>query len=91
MHERTGAVQWFADDRALADAAAVDAAGGAFPPGPLRGLPITVKDWIDVEGFPCAGGSARHLDRRPAEDATVVARLRGAGAVVCARPARGTA
>lgn len=78
-------MQWFDDDRALADAAAVDAGGDAIPPGPLRGLPITVKDWIDVEGFPCAGGSPHHDDRRPGEDATVVARLRAAGAVVCAK------
>lgn len=78
-------MQWFDDDRALADAARVDAAGDRIPSGPLRGLPITVKDWIDVEGFPCAGGSPHHVDRRPEEDATVVARLRASGAVVCAK------
>lgn len=85
VHDRTGAVQWFDDDRALLDAAAVDAAGPAIPTSPLRGLPITVKDWIDVAGFPCAGGSPTHLDRRPDVDATAVARLRAAGAVVCAK------
>ncbi len=85
VHDRTGAVQWFDDDRALLDAAAVDAAGSTIPTSPLRGLPITVKDWIDVAGFPCAGGSPTHLDRRPDMDATAVARLRAAGAVVCAK------
>lgn len=78
-------MQWFDDGRALADAATIDTAGDAIPNGPLRGLPITVKDWIDVEGFPCAGGSPRHVDRRPHEDATVVARLRATGAVMCAK------
>lgn len=82
----TNAVASFDDTRALADARALDrlAATGA-PLGPLHGLPITVKDWIDVEGFVCAGESDRHLDRRPTVDATVVARLRAAGAVVVAK------
>lgn len=70
-----------AADRALADSAAAL--------GPLHGVPITVKDWIDVAGFPCAGESARHRDRRPTEDATVVARLRAAGAIVIAKTAAG--
>jgi amidase len=46
---------------------------------------VTVKDWIDVEGFPCAGESDEHRDRRPRVDATVVQRLRQAGAVVVAK------
>ena len=83
LDARTHAVQWFEDERVLADAAALDAATNA--PGPLHGLAVTVKDWIDVEGFPCAGTSASHHDRRPTEDATVVARLRAAGAVVLAK------
>lgn len=88
VHSRTNAVAWFDDDRALADAAALDeqfVRSGAV--GPLHGLPITVKDWIDVAGFPCAGGSADHRDRRPSRDATVVARLRRAGAVVLCKTA----
>lgn len=83
VHARTNAVPWFDDDRALADAALVDrqfAARGVV--GPLHGLPITVKDWIDVEGFPCTGGYADAAGRRPGRDATVAARLRAAGAVV---------
>jgi amidase len=53
--------------------------------GPLHGLPVTVKDWIDIEGFPCSGESVEHRGRRPAVDATVVARVRQAGAVVVAK------
>lgn len=50
--------------------------------GMLHGIPIGVKDVIDVAGFPTRAGSAV-LDRRPAKrDAPVVARLRAAGAVV---------
>jgi amidase len=85
VHARTNAVAWFDDDRALADAARLDAAFAAGGPvGPLHGLPVTVKDWIDVEGFPCAGDTGE-TDRRPDRDATVVRRMRAAGAVVLAK------
>ncbi|HEX9260181.1 MAG TPA: amidase family protein, partial [Acidimicrobiales bacterium] len=88
VHGETGAIAWFDDERALADAAALDEAYRAGGPvGPLHGLPVTVKDWIDVAGFPCAGGQGDHRDRRPSRDATVVARLRHAGAVVLAKTA----
>ena len=83
---QTNAIASFEDERALADARELDdewARSGAV--GPLHGLPITVKDWIDVEGFRCEGEEARHTDRRPEQDATVVARLRRAGAVVVAK------
>jgi amidase len=82
---RTNAVAFFEDERALADARRLDRAfteDGIV--GPLHGLPITVKDWIDVEGFPCAGVTGAS-GRRPGQDATVVARLRQAGAVVVAK------
>lgn len=85
LHRTTNAVAAFEDIRAMSDAIGLDDAfvrGG--PVGPLHGLPITVKDWIDVEGFPCAGVTGDHT-RRPATDATVVRRLRAAGAVVVAK------
>ncbi|MBS1844160.1 MAG: amidase [Actinobacteria bacterium] len=62
-----------------AEAAAVDAAGGR--PGPLAGMPICVKDIVDVGGMPTTAGAA-DWGRHPAEDATVVARLRAAGAAI---------
>lgn len=86
LDARTNAMAAFEDERALADADRLDqafAAGGAT--GPLHGLPVTVKDWIDVAGFRCAGESDRYRDRRPLADATAVARLRRAGAVVVAK------
>lgn len=66
------------------DAVALSAAAAA-PQGPLHGEAITVKDWIDVAGFRCSGGQLRHTGRRPPEDASAVARLRAAGAVVVAK------
>ena len=73
-------------DGALRAARAADAArvaGGVL--GPLHGVPITVKDWIDVRGLPCSGGEVARLGRVPAADATAVARLRAAGAIVLAK------
>jgi allophanate hydrolase len=66
---------------ALAEAAAVDAAVAAGEQLPLAGLVAAVKDNIDVAGLPTTAGapSYKYL---PALDATAVARLRGAGAVV---------
>ena len=63
------------------------AAEGDAADGVLAGEPITVKDWIDVAGFRCSGGEVDHVDRRPEVDATAVARLRAAGAVVIAKTA----
>ena len=68
---------------ARAAARAADAARATGRPlGPLHGVPITVKDWIDVAGLPCSGGEAARLGRVAREDATAVARLRSAGALI---------
>lgn len=54
---------------------------------PLAGVPIGVKDNLPVAGLPTTSGS-RATDRSPADrDATVVARLRAAGAVVVGKTA----
>jgi Asp-tRNA(Asn)/Glu-tRNA(Gln) amidotransferase A subunit family amidase len=58
-----------------------DPAGGADPLRPLAGLPICVKDIVDVAGMPTTAGGADWV-RHPEADATVVARLRAAGAIV---------
>jgi aspartyl-tRNA(Asn)/glutamyl-tRNA(Gln) amidotransferase subunit A len=51
--------------------------------GPLHGIPIAVKDIIDVAGLPTRCGSESRADTAPAsQDATVVRRLRQAGAVL---------
>lgn len=51
---------------------------------PLAGLPLAVKEIIDVAGFPITRGSAVFADRVALEDATVIRRLRDAGAMVLA-------
>ncbi len=79
-----GAVAALEPDRTLADAAESDARLRDRTARVLEGVPITVKDWIDVEGWPIAGSSAELRDRRAPRDATAVARLRAAGAVVTA-------
>ena len=56
------------------------AAGGEIPP--LNGIPVSVKDLIDVAGMPCSYGSCSMLGHVPADDAPSVARLRQAGAVI---------
>jgi amidase len=70
-------------ERALADAKARDAETAAGKSrGPLHGVPIAVKDLCNTEGVPTAGGMAIHRKNVPVKDATVVARLKQAGAVL---------
>ncbi|MFH0130450.1 amidase [Variovorax sp. VaC1] len=71
------------DAQALDDARRADteiAAGRAR--GPLHGVPLAVKDLLWTEGVPSAHGTTIHQSFRPTEDATVVRRLREAGAVI---------
>jgi len=69
---------------ALREAEAVDADIGAGKVvGPLAGVPFAVKNLFDVAGLTTLAGSRINAERpRAAKDATVVARLRGAGAVL---------
>jgi amidase len=70
-------------ERARRQAAAADAAAAKGEWwGPLHGLPVTVKDALDTEGLRTTGGSKDYASRVPDADAPVVARLKGAGAVV---------
>jgi aspartyl-tRNA(Asn)/glutamyl-tRNA(Gln) amidotransferase subunit A len=50
--------------------------------GPLHGIPFAAKDNIDTAGVKTTGGSALFADRVPDEDATVIDRLKAAGAVL---------
>jgi aspartyl-tRNA(Asn)/glutamyl-tRNA(Gln) amidotransferase subunit A len=50
--------------------------------GPLDGIPIALKDNIDVVGVPATAGSAWFRGRVPRRDAVVVRRLKAAGAVI---------
>lgn len=76
---------WIHVDEAGARAAA-RAADAAVRPGAalgaLHGVPIGVKDIIDVAGLPTTAGARAFAHRTPSADATCVARLRAAGAIV---------
>lgn len=52
------------------------------PLGPLHGVPVAVKDLCWLAGSPTAAGTTIHKDFVPSEDATVVSKLKAAGAVV---------
>lgn len=69
--------------QALEQAAALDAAAARGERGGLlAGLPISVKDCIDVAGVPCTNGSLFFKDYVPNDDAPIVAALKRAGAVI---------
>lgn len=73
-------------DAAMAEARAADSeiAAGNWR-GPLHGVPVGVKDLLWTKGLPTTGGMDILRDFRPEEDATVVERLRQAGAVIIAK------
>lgn len=50
--------------------------------GPLHGVPITLKDSLDTAGMVSTWGTMGRADFTPEHDATVVARLRAAGAII---------
>ncbi len=77
------------NEAALEDARAIDrrrAAGETL--GPLAGVPVVVKDPMDMAGLPSTGGwhflssRAGGVDLVPATDSPVVARMRAAGAII---------
>jgi amidase len=79
----------FMNPDAIADARAIDrrrAAGESL--GPLAGIPVAVKDTMDMVGFPTTAGwwllysKKGGVDLMPDKDSPVVARLRAAGAVI---------
>lgn len=79
----------FLNPHAVEEARAIDrrrAAGEAL--GPLAGVPVVIKDTMDVAGLPTTAGwhflcaKAGGVDLMPATDAPVVARMRAAGCVI---------
>lgn len=70
---------------ALGQAAAADAARAAGADGELLGIPLAVKDLINVKGQPCTCASRMLEGYVSPYDATVAARLRAAGAVFAGR------
>jgi amidase len=83
VQEQVNAVVQVDAERALG---AADEADGAVvrgePLGPLHGVPFTVKDNIAAAGIEMAIGSPERVGVVPAHDATAVARIRAAGAIL---------
>jgi len=75
-------VQLGADAARTAARAADDAIARGDALGPLHGVPFTVKDWIETEDLICAAGFEERRGYVPKRDATAVARMRAAGAVL---------
>jgi len=83
VNPQINAVVQLAADTARDQArAADDAQRRGEPLGPLHGVPFTVKDVMETAGIVCASGLPERASFVPERDATVVARLRAAGAIL---------
>jgi amidase len=87
MNPAINAVVDLLADSALHEAAAADEQlARGEPRGPLHGVPISIKDSIDVRGTRCTAGTLGRKNAAPAQrDATLVGRLRAAGAIPIAK------
>ena len=79
---RLNALITITQELAFADARRVDSARAAGQPLPLDGMPIVIKDNVDVSGVPTTVGSRLFAGRVAEADAEIVRRLRAAGAVI---------
>lgn len=83
VNPRLNAVVCARFEQALVEARQADERQAQGTPlGPLHGLPITIKDFFDLAGFPTTAGVAARAGHRAASDAQVVSQLRQAGAIV---------
>jgi len=83
IEPRVQAWTYLDEHHAMAQARAADAwRREGRPTGPLHGVPVGVKDIFDTADMPTENGSVLYAGRTPSRDATVVAMLRGAGAVI---------
>jgi aspartyl-tRNA(Asn)/glutamyl-tRNA(Gln) amidotransferase subunit A len=81
-HELTNCIITLEAEEALAAAKAADAAIAAgTAKGPLAGVPLAHKDMFDRKGKVSSWGARIRADKPAAEDATVIARFKGAGAL----------
>ena len=83
LDRQLGAVVTLDADRAYDEAADADQAiARGEPLGPLHGLPVPVKDSIEVAGMRTTAGAPELGSHVPGRDAVAVARLRAGGAIV---------
>src|SRR5262252_4526365 len=83
VDEQVQAWAFLDPDYALAQARSADAwRSEGKPTGPLHGVPVGIKDIFDTGDMPTEYGSVLYAGHTPSRDATVVAMLRAAGAVI---------
>ena len=83
VNPRLNAVVQLTADEARDQARAADAAlARSEISGPLHGIPVTIKDAFDTARVISTGGSKGRAAYVPSQDATAVARLRAAGAII---------
>lgn len=81
--EAIGAFAFVDPARVRAEARRLDAyRASGRPLGPMHGVPVAIKDVIDTADMPTENGTVLDAGRRPGRDATLVTRLRAAGALV---------
>jgi aspartyl-tRNA(Asn)/glutamyl-tRNA(Gln) amidotransferase subunit A len=86
VEPRIRALASYDAERAQGDAAALtDELTTTGPRSPLHGIPVGVKDVVDVDGFPTRAGSHVLDDEPIPQDAPVIERLRSAGAIIVAK------
>src|SRR6516164_9068407 len=80
----------YINPNAQAEAAALDKErADRGPRGPLHGIPVLLKDNLDVANMPTTNGSAVMKDAIPPEDGSITRALRAAGAVILGKAAMG--
>ncbi len=78
-----GAWEYLDPDQARAQADAMDDLRRfGKPVGPLHGVPVGIKDIFDTVDMPTGYGTPIHAGRQPNADATVISKLREAGAII---------
>ena len=83
VNPKLNAIVQLTADAALKEADEADAAlARGEIRGPLHGVPVTIKDTLETKGVICTGGTKGRATYVPNADATAVARLRAAGAVI---------
>jgi amidase len=84
VNPRLNAMVWVTNESAIRQAKAADhkLAKRGFKPPPLHGVPFTAKDIFDIAGVATTTGLSKLKDNIPDKDATVIARMRTAGAIL---------
>jgi amidase len=84
VNPRLNAMVWVTNESAIRQAKAADRklAKRGFDPPPLHGVPFTAKDIFDTAGVATTAGLRKLKNNVPDRDATVIARMRSAGAIL---------